>query len=896
MNTAPRSAQFAPNSPGGDPFQHPMATGRTLGGAAIGTITYAELVDLAFADPPRCAPKADAGWFIPSALSGVDARIHAAQRDRGEFGALVLDIDEGGHSLDRIEEVLSEALGEGVTALIYSTKSATAADPRWRIVVPLQEPLAGADYADTAEALCERIGAVSGGAVVPDRAVCRPGQISFLPNLPDAPEDGSAPFYQQREIGPEEVRALVLDGGHPIIRIREERRAVAKAASDAAAVERQRRRREREADPRTSLIERFNRAHGLPDLLQRYGYVNRNDGGQGWGEHWRSPHQQSGSYATRVFEDESDGSECWVSLSDNDRKAGLGSGCASGRWGDAFDLFVHYVHGGDENVALAAWRDECDNARNRAAAEAVLREQGAAARGGATDDAAEVERLAALGAVESDDASLAAGWLKDEGARLVLADDGRWRRFDGGHWHRLDDDGVQAALSCWLCAVADVKLAAAEAALEEGEIDRKALGKAKSRRDRLRSTAQRDAVFRQARAAAVRATAESFDADPYLLGIPGGMVVDLRTGEAREGRPEDRVSLSTAVAPSPPGEVTVQWLRFIDQIADGREGWAVFLQRMAGYALTGSTAAQSIFFLYGHGSNGKSVLREVLRGVVGDGYGRTASSEVFLRSGGTQHPTGLANLAGARLALVSELPQGRVWNDELVKDITGGEAISARRMYGDPFSFTPQATVIVTGNHRPSFASADEAMARRMVLVELRRRFGPQEVDPGLADKLLAEGPAILRWMIEGAAAWIAAGGGRDGLAIPPDVLAAGRQYMDDEDRVLQFLTDRQLANPGAWGAGGFIASGALYLEFQQWMVENGHKPWSKMTFSKQLATGGTERYGLVPKRTSAQRGYEIERLLIDDEERAAALDRIAGGVGRLTVVGGHGGSRERRN
>ncbi|WP_415392945.1 DNA primase family protein [Paracoccus sp. SJTW-4] len=894
MNTAPRSAQFASNSPGGDPFAYPMATGRTLRGAAIGTITYAELADLAFDDPPRCVPKADAGWFIPSALGGADARIHAAQRDRGEFGALVLDIDEGGHSLDRIGKALGEALGGDATALIYSTKSATAADPRWRIVVPLQEPLAGADYADTTEALCERIAAVSGGAVAPDRAVCRPGQISFLPNLPDAPEDGSAPFYQRREIGPEEVRALVLDGGHPIIRIREERRAVAKAASDGAAVERQRRRQEREADPRTSLIERFNRAHVLTDLLQRYGYVNRNDGGQGWGELWRSPHQQSGSYATRVFEDESDGSEYWVSLSDSDRRAGLGSGSASGRWGDAFDLFVHYAHGGDENVALAAWRGECDNARNRAAAEAVLRKRGAAAGGEATDDAAEVERLAALGAVESDDASLAAGWLKDEGARLVLADDGRWRRFDGGHWHRLDDDGVRAALSRWLCAVADVKTAAAEAALEEGESDLKAFGKVRLLRTRLRSTAQLEAVFRQARAVAVRAPADSFDADPYLLGVTGGMVVDLRTGEAREGRPEDRVSLSTAVAPSPPGVGPERWLRFIDQIADGREDWAVFLQRLAGYALTGSTDAQSIFFLYGHGSNGKSVLREVLRGVVGDGYGRTASSEVFLRSGGTQHPTGLANLAGARLALVSELPQGRVWNDELLKDITGGEAISARRMYGDPFSFTPQATVIVTGNHRPSFTSADEAMARRMVLVELRRRFGPQEIDPGLAGKLLAEGPAVLRWMIEGAAAWIAAGGGREGLAIPPDVLAAGRQYAEEEDILRQFLTDRQLANPGSWAAGGFIASDALYREFRRWAEDNGHRQWTKTTFGKQL-TAGAERYGLAPKRTRAQRGYEIERLLIDDEERASALDRIAGGVGRLTVVGGRDGGHASR-
>ncbi len=312
------------------------------------------------------------------------------------------------------------------------------------------------------------------------------------------------------------------------------------------------------------------------------------------------------------------------------------------------------------------------------------------------------------------------------------------------------------------------------------------------------------------------------------------------------------------------------------------------------YALTGSTDAQSIFFLCGHGSNGKSVLREVLRRVVGGDYGRTASSEVFLRSVGTQHPAGLADLAGARLALVSELPQGRVWNDELLKDISGGEAISARHMHGNPFSFTPQATVIVTGNHRPSFTSADEAMARRMVLVELRRRFGPQEIDPGLAGKLLAEGPAVLRWMIEGAAAWIAAGGGREGLAIPPDVLAAGRQYAEEEDILRQFLTDRQLANPGSWAAGGFIASDALYREFRRWAEDNGHRQWTKTTFGKQL-TAGAERYGLAPKRTRAQRGYEIERLLIDDEERASALDRIAGGVGRLTVVGGRDGGHASR-
>lgn len=879
---APLRSQIAA---GGDSFKHPMASGTGVGGRANRTITYDELADLAVAKDVPCVPKADARWLIPSTLTGPDARDHAAQRDRGAFVALVLDIDKGGHPLDRIEEALDKALGGDATALIHSTKSATAADPRWRVVVPLQAPLAGADYADTAEALCERIEAVSGGDVVPDRSVCRPGQIAFLPNLPDAPADVGTPFYDAREIGPDAPAPLVLDDDdHPIIRIREERRQKRAAAEAAAVVERERRRAEREASAQASLIDRFNQQHPLGEILARYGYENRHTGEHhGWTDDWRSPYQRSGSHATRVFTDAATGEEYWVSLSGSDKDKGVGAPCASGRWGDAFDLFVHYVHGGDDAAARTAWKEERDRERHREAAEKLAKAQAVAAGGDGEvePDPAVVERLAALAAVETDDASLADGWIADEGERLLRLDDGSWRRFDGGHWLHLDDDGAQSLLSGYLCAVADLRLAEADALLESNEIDRKSHGKVEALRRRLRSTALLKAVLTQARSKARRAKVDDFDAVPHLLGIPGGRVIDLRTGEERQGRPEDRVSLSTAVAPAPPGAVPTQFLRFISEIADGREGWPVFLQRIAGYGLTGSTEAQSIFFLTGRGSNGKSVLRDVLLRLAG-GYSRTVAAEVFMRSHSTQHPTSLARMAGARLVLASELPHGRVWNDQLVKDVTGGEAITARFMHKDEFSFTPRATVIVTGNTRPSFASADEAMARRLVLVEFRRVFAENERVPRLAEKLLAaEGPAILRWAIDGAVAWFAAGGGREGLAIPDDVAAAGREYVDDEDVVLQFLLDQQRRNPQGWAPGAFFSASDLYPDFRHWAERAGMKPWTKRTFEKALAEG-FGRYGFQRGRTDRSRGYRVERLIADEGAEAprptAAVDaRVVG-------------------
>lgn len=877
--TPPAVAPERLHPPGGDPSTQPMVLGTGgVNAPASGRITYDALVERAFADPLACVAKEQADWFIPSTLP---SRRHDDQRKQGQFVALVLDVDDGAHALEAVEDAMIAAVGAGAAGLIYSTKSATAAAPRWRIVVPLAEPLPGADYADTLDALCERMEAVSEGAIRPDRAMSRPGQIAFLPNAPD----GDDPFIRAAELPG--AQALSLGGDHAIITLREQRRAERRRTeTDGRLKAAGRRNQQREVFDDTGVptpVARFNERHRLADLLRRYRYEGRSEiagGGHGESEHWRSRYQRSGSYATRLFQAD-DRSEYWVSLSDSDGKAGLGAACGkgSGRWGDAFDLFTHYGHGGDATTALAAWTAQCDRERLEKVAQTQLAVpsagEGAAAP---TDGDGAVRRIEALAAVETDDASLAAGWLSDMGDRLLRADDGGWRRFADGHWQHLDDDGAQAALSDYLCELADLRLATADEALKAGEITRKDHDKAKSLRHRLRSTAMLRAVFQQAKARARGAAADSFDADPFLIGLPGGGVLDLRTGEDRPGQPGDRVSLSVAFTPAPARVQPGRWLRFIKQIADGRAGWEDFLQRLCGYCLTGSTDAQSLFFMHGAGANGKSVLRSVMLRIAGD-YGRTASAEVFLRRrGGGGHPEGIANLAGARLVMASELPAGRVWDDQTLKDVTGGERISARRLYGPRFEFTPRATVVVTGNRKPSFPSADGALARRLVLIEFRRVFEGVEIDPQLECRLLdEEGPAILRWVIDGARAWIAAGRGREGLVIPEDMQSAGRDYFDEEDLVLQFLIDQQAGDRQRWVRGAFIASNDLHHWFSQWLTEAGMRPWSQTAMSRQITgtSGGRHaggRYGLTQHRRNNARGFTVERLLIDSDTDAEGI------------------------
>ncbi|HUS53275.1 MAG TPA: phage/plasmid primase, P4 family, partial [Thermohalobaculum sp.] len=276
------------------------------------------------------------------------------------------------------------------------------------------------------------------------------------------------------------------------------------------------------------------------------------------------------------------------------------------------------------------------------------------------------------------------------------------------------------------------------------------------------------------------ATIDQWDADPWVLNTPDG-VVDLKTGTIRPHKPDDYATMITATAP---GGDCPRWRKFLDEITGGDADLAAFLQRLAGYSLTGSTREHSLAFLYGTGANGKSVFLGTLAGMLG-AYAKTAPIETFTATMTDRHPTDLAMLRGARLVSAQETEEDRRWAESRIKSLTGGDVIAARFMRQDFFEFTPQFKLVIAGNHKPGLRSIDEAIRRRFHLVPFTVTIPPEKRDPDLAEHLKAEWPAILAWAIEGCLAWQ-----RDGLAPPESVLAATAHYLEGQDAIAAWIDD----------------------------------------------------------------------------------------------------------
>jgi putative DNA primase/helicase len=292
------------------------------------------------------------------------------------------------------------------------------------------------------------------------------------------------------------------------------------------------------------------------------------------------------------------------------------------------------------------------------------------------------------------------------------------------------------------------------------------------------------AVERLARAdRRLAAIVDQWDANPWLLNTSGG-VVDLRTGQTRPHRPNDYLIKITAVAPDASCATPI-WIKFLDRITGGDAELVAFIGRILGYALTGVTREHSMFFAYGSGANGKSVLTATAAGIFGD-YHTSAPIETFVASSQERHPTDLAGLRGARLVTVTETEEGRRWAEAKIKTLTGGDRISARFMRQDFFEFVPQFKLWIAGNHKPHLRSVDEAIRRRFHLIPFTVTIPPSERDQELAEKLKTEWPGILQWMVDSCLEWQ-----RLGLATPSLVRSATDDYFESEDAIGAWIEDR---------------------------------------------------------------------------------------------------------
>lgn len=301
-------------------------------------ITGAEIARMAAA-PPSCE-KLEAQWAIPSTYLQHDARDHEPQAVHGQFKMLVLDVDKNNLDLSFILECVQGVLGPGCSAIAYSTRSSTPEDRRWRVLIPLEDAIAGPDYHDTALAFFALLQDQSQGTLIIDPPAARFGQIFFLPNR--------GAHYEYALVKGKRVR---LTADHPVIQRREGDRAERAAADAEARKAREERQAKRAASPISggeTPVDAFNSRHTVADLLMRYGYTRA-----GRSNDYRSRYQTSGSYATRDMGDR------WVSLSGSDDAADIGFRTSKGsRSGDAFDLYVHYEHGGDFSKAASSYARE----------------------------------------------------------------------------------------------------------------------------------------------------------------------------------------------------------------------------------------------------------------------------------------------------------------------------------------------------------------------------------------------------------------------------------------------------------------------------------------------------------------------------------------------------------
>lgn len=383
-----------------------------------------------------------------------------------------------------------------------------------------------------------------------------------------------------------------------------------------------------------------------------------------------------------------------------------------------------------------------------------------------------------------------------------------WMRNCGTHWER--DNALQRYTVA--------KQVCAEASQETTK---------EAMKYRLASAGTANAVLSLARSEpSISTPITEWDKNSMLLNTPGG-VYDLETGKQALGGHLFRHV--TAVAPDA-GQGWPVWHQFLTQVFTGDDDVIEFIQRLSGYCLTGDTREQKLFFMHGSGANGKSVLLNVWREMVGS-YAHNLPSEALMSQRHESHPTLYASLFGKRLAISSEIEGNARWAESKIKELTGEETMTARYMRQDFFEFPVTHKHVIAGNYKPRLKGDDYAMVRRMVLIPFTQVFKGKQRDSRLPEKLRHEYPGILAWCIDGARKWA-----QDGLRIPDSIANASAEYMKEHDDIAMWIDDCCRTGPGIQSA-----SADLYASFKQWKESAGEHAASKHSFTQQLGKKGFE-------------------------------------------------------
>lgn len=448
-------------------------------------------------------------------------------------------------------------------------------------------------------------------------------------------------------------------------------------------------------------------------------------------------------------------------------------------------------------------------------------------------------------------------------SRFKLTDIGNAERFVDQHGDDLRYIHVQERFIVWdgsryapdetaeayRRAVATVKGLYAEASAADDSALRKALAAHATRSE------QTNRITAMVKAATwldgVAVHTDDLDANPMLLNVQNG-TVDLETGRLL---PHTRANLITKLAPVTydPAATCPTWTAFMDRIMGADDELISYLRRLTGYSLTGLTGEQMMAIPYGSGANGKSTMLETIAAILGD-YAQQTPTDTLTPTRQQGVPNDVARLRGARFVSAVETGEGNRLAESLVKQMTGGDRITARFLRQEFFEFTPSFKLFLATNHKPVIRGTDEAIWRRIHLIPFKVTIPEGERDPRLKQKLAAEASGILNWALAGCAEWQ-----RDGLQPPPAVLAATQEYRDEMDVLAAFLEDRCLETTGAE-----VKSGEIYHAYKVWCEANGEYAITNKAFSIRLMERGFE------KRKKASGMHFIGLGLLADDSRQA--------------------------
>ena len=391
-----------------------------------------------------------------------------------------------------------------------------------------------------------------------------------------------------------------------------------------------------------------------------------------------------------------------------------------------------------------------------------------------------------------------------------------WLVWSDGHW-RYDPEGQM---------IERAKKVAREIFAEAGRAMTKAARDGLSRwASASLQLARLQAMVKLAQAP-LAVSVNDLNADPMLLGVLNG-VVELKTGVFRLAHRDD---LITKIAQVEFVEVAKcpTWEAMLVRCTGGSLNLVGYLQRVAGYCLTGKTEEQKFFFLHGSGANGKTTFVNVLREVIGE-YARQSQPEVIMvqRYAAQTGPTPeLVRLAGARLVCMGETEDGQQLAESRIKQMTGGDAITARALHCAPFEFVPSFKLLLSGNHRPVIRGDDDGIWRRIELVPFTVTIPPEQRDKHLPDRLRAEYSGILNWMIRGCLDWQ-----RNGLQTPAEVVRSVDEYRSDMDLIGQWISERCKK-----GATESLRAREGYSDFALWLKLGGHRTIVETRFGLKLA------------------------------------------------------------